>query len=268
MCEGKGAAARFTCLRKAGSERSRSHSHELTNRNRIPGLARWLRWPRPGRPVTAKPAWGRCGRCGARARGLIRGELLCCAEMDYPASNGRGREGSSQPRPPDAHSYVNRRMRTRLSGGVGGGAGDDSPSPIRSPSSGRPEVSEHLIRSAIEGGEANCGRGKARRGRRSSRGVSWPLRGSEGRAPTDRASPPPWSSVTSLLTLTGQEGHARIRGGEMRPAGEGAEKDRQGEAPSSRGLGRRPFKPETGIRIPLGLPGVGGPGEGAAGMGP
>ena len=25
-------------------------------------------------------------------------------------------------------------------------------------------------------------------------------------------------------------------------------------APSSRGLGRRPFKPETGIRIPLGLP--------------
>ena len=42
-------------------------------------------------------------------------------------------------------------------------------------------------------------------------------------------------------------------------------KDRRNAAPSSRGLGRRPFKPKTGIRIPVGLPrsrGDGGEGRG------
>jgi hypothetical protein len=37
--------------REVGSERSRSHSHDLTNRNRIGGQERWVSWPE-----TVKPA--------------------------------------------------------------------------------------------------------------------------------------------------------------------------------------------------------------------
>ena len=188
----RGHQAKARASREAGSGGSRSHSHDLTNGQRIRGLGRWVSWLQPvtpeipktgpgkirqerGERTSASPGsavtlpgvwlpdrqrvgkgwqqsaearvpeatWGgaehratrhpdeaRVGD-GVRRAGLVAGGRLAGPR---PSTAERQTHPPRVPQPPrsvpGACGWVNRPVRTRMPGGVGGGASNGPAYPI------------------------------------------------------------------------------------------------------------------------------------------
>jgi hypothetical protein len=97
---------------------------------------RWKEWTRPAArsatssPSASLPAWPISGRTAGRGTGGFRGPLPSTGRCRTPL--GRSRScGLGRSRPASSGTMANRRMRTRTSGGVGGGG--VTPPPTRFP---------------------------------------------------------------------------------------------------------------------------------------